>query len=98
MHVSAKALKPNVTTVCKDGNVTLTCNTQKNDQKDLSITWIKGTEHIKDENTANLSLTSQQIQENKEYSCRVKNPVSEARSEAITVSCKLLSFHIVLIF
>lgn len=88
MYVSEKALKPNVKHKCMNGNVTLTCDTQKNEQRDLTITWYKGKEVIKDENKADLFQTSLQLQKNTEYSCRVHNPASEAQSDVVKVSCK----------
>lgn len=85
--VYTKALKPTVTRVCKNGNVTLTCDIQKNDKRDLTIIWLKENEDMKSDNKADLFLTSQQLQENKQYSCRIKNPVSDAQSDMITGSC-----------
>ncbi|XP_057188766.1 hepatic and glial cell adhesion molecule-like [Triplophysa rosa] len=85
--VYAKALKPNVWFIRCNGNATLTCETQMKDRRDLTITWFKGTEPIQSENKANIILTSTQLQENKLYSCRVHNPVSEAQSDIIEVTC-----------
>ncbi|XP_056588585.1 T-cell surface antigen CD2 isoform X2 [Triplophysa dalaica] len=85
--VYEKALKPNVTHKCMNGNFTLTCDTKKNDQRDLTITWYNGPGDIKGENKAVLFQTSQQLQKNTEYSCRVGNPASDARSDVLKVSC-----------
>ncbi|XP_056593589.1 uncharacterized protein LOC130412827 [Triplophysa dalaica] len=85
--VYEKALKPNLMFICRNGNATLICETQMKDRRDLTVTWFKGTEPILRENKANLILTSTQLQENKHYSCRVQNPVSEARSDIIETPC-----------
>ncbi|KAI7811467.1 putative T-cell surface antigen CD2, partial [Triplophysa rosa] len=85
--VYAKAPNPTVTHKCENGSVRLTCDTQKNDKTDLTITWIRGTEDIKGANKAILVQTSQQLQENTEYSCRVSNILSNAQSDVLTVSC-----------
>ncbi|KAA0722597.1 hypothetical protein E1301_Tti011972 [Triplophysa tibetana] len=85
--VYAKALKPNLTFKCRNGNATLTCETQMKDRRDLTITWFKETELIQSENKANLILTSTQLQKYKQYSCRIQNPVSEAQSDIIQAPC-----------
>lgn len=68
-------------------NATLTCETPMKDRRDLNITWFKGTDIMQGENKANLILTSIQLQDNKQYSCRIQNPVSKAKSDIIEVPC-----------
>ncbi|KAA0722694.1 hypothetical protein E1301_Tti015481 [Triplophysa tibetana] len=85
--IYAKALKPTLTHKCMNGSVTLTCDIQKNNKRNLTITWKQGKEVNEDENKAVLFRTSLQLQKNTEYSCRVHNPVSNAESEVLTVSC-----------
>nr|XP_055062181.1 SLAM family member 5-like [Misgurnus anguillicaudatus] len=85
--VYAKATKPNVKLTCDGDTATLTCDIQMKDKRDLTITWIQGKQDMKGENKQNLTLTSKQIEENSEYSCRVQNPVSNEQSDVKTVSC-----------
>ncbi|XP_073670465.1 T-lymphocyte surface antigen Ly-9-like [Paramisgurnus dabryanus] len=85
--VYAKATKPNVKLTCDGETATLTCDIQMKDKRDLIITWIQGKQDMKGENKQNLTLTSKQIEENTDYSCRVQNPVSNEQSDVKTISC-----------
>ncbi|XP_026060501.1 T-cell surface antigen CD2-like [Carassius auratus] len=85
IKVYAKVPKPTVKIRCENGNATLTCDV--GDQTDLTVSWYKEDNIIQNENNSELLLTSAQAQENKPYSCSVSNPVSNEKSDSITVSC-----------
>ncbi|KAL1282857.1 hypothetical protein QQF64_001660 [Cirrhinus molitorella] len=86
INVFAQAPKPTVKDDCKtDGDATLTCDI--GDHTDLTVSWYKEDTIIQNEKNPKLFLTSAQVQENKPYSCRVSNTVSNVQSDSITVSC-----------
>uniref|UniRef100_A0A8C2H149 Ig-like domain-containing protein n=1 Tax=Cyprinus carpio TaxID=7962 RepID=A0A8C2H149_CYPCA len=85
--VYAKAPIPTLTVNinCTDGISTLTCDFT--DRPDLTVSWYKEENIIQNKNNPKLLLTSAHIQENKPYSCSVRNPVSNEQSNSVTVSC-----------
>ncbi|KTG33852.1 hypothetical protein cypCar_00003666 [Cyprinus carpio] len=87
IKVYAKAPKPTLkmNINCTDGIATLTCNFA--DRSVLTLSWYKEDIIIQNENNPELLLTSAQVQENKTYSCSVRNPVSNEQSNSVTVSC-----------
>ncbi|XP_052401646.1 hemicentin-1 isoform X5 [Carassius gibelio] len=85
IKVYANAPKPTMKIYCEDGITTLTCDFRH--RTDLTVSWYKEDNIIQNENNSELLLTSAQAQENKPYSCSVSNPVSNEKSDSITVSC-----------
>ncbi|XP_058628310.1 carcinoembryonic antigen-related cell adhesion molecule 21-like isoform X2 [Onychostoma macrolepis] len=87
IKVYAKPPKPTVKISCKNGNATLTCETE--DHTDLTVSWYKEGKIIQNYKTPQLFLIFIQVQENKPYSCSVSNPVkSSEQSDSVPVSCQ----------
>ncbi|XP_073698273.1 T-lymphocyte surface antigen Ly-9 isoform X3 [Garra rufa] len=83
--VYAKAPKPTVTFIRGgNGNAVLTCDF--GERTDLTVSWNEEDKIIQNEKKSKLLLTSDQVQENKPYSCSVSNPVSNEQSDSVIVS------------
>ncbi|XP_067298365.1 T-cell surface antigen CD2 isoform X2 [Pseudorasbora parva] len=85
IKVYETAPKPTVKISCIDGNVNLTCDI--GNREDLTLSWFKDNKDIKNDKPR-VFLSSTEVQENKPYSCEARNPVSDAKSESIKVSCQ----------
>ncbi|XP_048054013.1 T-cell surface antigen CD2-like isoform X1 [Megalobrama amblycephala] len=80
--------KPTVNINCTaDGNATLSCDVENSKDPSLNVSWYEDGKLIQNEIKPQVFLSSTQVQENKTYSCETHNPVSEDKSENITVSC-----------
>ncbi|XP_048054018.1 CD48 antigen-like [Megalobrama amblycephala] len=88
IKVYEKVPKPTVKINCTaDGNATLTCDVENSKDPSLTVSWYEDGKLIQNEIKPQVFLTSTQVQENKPYSCETHNPVSEDKSESVTVSC-----------
>ncbi|XP_048054017.1 T-cell surface antigen CD2-like [Megalobrama amblycephala] len=89
IKVYKKVPKPTVKINCTaDGNATLSCDVGNRKYPSLNVSWHEDGKLIQNEIKSQVFLSSTQVQENKPYSCETHNPVSENKSENVTVSCK----------
>ncbi|XP_067261095.1 carcinoembryonic antigen-related cell adhesion molecule 21-like isoform X2 [Chanodichthys erythropterus] len=79
--------KPTVMINCTaDGNAALSCDVENSKDPSLTVSWYEDGKLIQNEIKPQVFLSSTQVQENKPYSCETRNPVSEEKSESVTVS------------
>ncbi|XP_023805008.1 hepatocyte cell adhesion molecule isoform X2 [Oryzias latipes] len=74
--------KAEVNVTCKEGKVTFTCNPDPKNADEMKFTWLENNKVLEKKIDRILHMTAVDVQ-NKKFSCKVSNKVSEVTSKAV---------------